>query len=220
MVCAGLFCCGFSFSSSSTPQIRWYDAISSRREPLAWRTSIRFFSTPRLEEVSTLCRSYSSTFTTTRRPPPAPRSFRLSSAWSSCRAGRAAWSRGSALRTPLLLGSILAGLGFLAFAMPGTDGSYWTTFFPAATILGLGGALFVAPLTTTVMDSVSVDHAGVASGVNNAIARTAGLIGIAALGIVVTSAPSYVSGFRTAMVVSALLAFCAGAVAAAGLPLN
>ncbi len=119
-------------------------------------------------------------------------------------------------RTPLLLGSILAGLGFLAFAMPGTDGSYWTTFFPAATILGLGGALFVAPLTTTVMDSVSVDHAGVASGVNNAIARTAGLIGIAALGIVVTSAPSYVSGFRTAMVVSALLAFCAGAVAAAG----
>ncbi|HEY6449703.1 MAG TPA: MFS transporter [Candidatus Cybelea sp.] len=119
-------------------------------------------------------------------------------------------------RTPLLLGSILAGLGFLALAMPGSDGSYWMTFFPAATILGLGGALFVAPLTTTVMDSVSVDHAGVASGVNNAIARTAGLIGIAALGIVVTSAPSYVSGFRAAMVVSALLAFCAGAVAAAG----
>ena len=119
-------------------------------------------------------------------------------------------------RTPLLLGAILAGLGFLAYALPGSDGSYWTTFFPAATILGLGGALFVAPLTTTVMDSVSVDHSGVASGMNNAIARTAGLIGIAALGIVVTSAPSYVSGFRGAMVVSALLAFAAGGVAAAG----
>ena len=63
-------------------------------------------------------------------------------------------------RTPLLLGAILAGLGFFAYALPGSDGSYWTTFFPAALILGLGGALFVAPLTTTVMDSVSVDHAG------------------------------------------------------------
>ncbi len=119
-------------------------------------------------------------------------------------------------RTPLLLGSILAALGFLAYALPGNSGSYWTTFFPAAAILGLGGALFVAPLTTTVMGAVSVDHAGVASGVNNAIARTAGLIGIAALGIVVTSAPSYVYGFRGAMVVSALLAFAAGGVAAVG----
>ncbi len=119
-------------------------------------------------------------------------------------------------RTPLLLGSVLAGLGFLAYALPGNGGSYWTTFFPAAAILGLGGALFVAPLTTTVMDAVSVDHSGVASGVNNAIARTAGLIGIAALGIVVTSAPTYVYGFRGAMVVSALLAFAAGGVAAAG----
>ena len=119
-------------------------------------------------------------------------------------------------RTPLLLGSILAGLGFLAYALPGTGGSYWTTFFPAAAILGLGGALFVAPLTTTVMDAVSVNHSGVASGVNNAVARTAGLIGIAALGIVVTTAPAYVYGFRGAMILSALLAFSAGAVAAVG----
>jgi EmrB/QacA subfamily drug resistance transporter len=120
-------------------------------------------------------------------------------------------------RTPLLFGSILAGLGFLAYALPGSDGSYWTTFFPAATILGFGGALFVAPLTTTVMDSVPVDHAGVASGVNNAVARTAGLIGIAVLGVVVTSAPSYLNGFRGAMIASALLAFGAGVVAAKGL---
>ncbi|MGC1380319.1 MAG: DHA2 family efflux MFS transporter permease subunit [Candidatus Baltobacteraceae bacterium] len=119
-------------------------------------------------------------------------------------------------RTPLVLGAILAGAGFLAYALPGTGGSYWTTFFPAATILGLGGALFVAPLTTTVMNAVSVDHSGVASGVNNAVARTAGLIGIAALGILVTAAPSYLYGFRGAMIASAALAFIAGAIAARG----
>ncbi|HXW77202.1 MAG TPA: MFS transporter [Candidatus Eremiobacteraceae bacterium] len=120
-------------------------------------------------------------------------------------------------RTPLVAGAILAGAGFLAYALPGSDGSYWTTFFPAATILGLGGALFVAPLTTTVMNSVPVEHAGVASGVNNAVARTAGLIGIAALGLIVTAAPALLYGFRGAMIASGLLSFAAAAIAAKGL---
>jgi EmrB/QacA subfamily drug resistance transporter len=116
-------------------------------------------------------------------------------------------------RTPLLFGAILAGIGFAAYAVPGSGGSYWTTFFPAAVLLGCGGALFVAPLTTTVMNAVPVEHAGVASGINNAVARTAGLIGIAALGIVVTNAPSYLWGFRGAMIASALLSFVAAATA-------
>jgi EmrB/QacA subfamily drug resistance transporter len=119
-------------------------------------------------------------------------------------------------RTPLILGAILAALGFLAFALPGNDGSYWTTFFPAATILGCGGALFVAPLTTTVMNSVPVEHSGVASGINNAVARTAGLIGVAILGIVVSASASYTAGFRSAMIASAILAFAASVVAAKG----
>lgn len=119
-------------------------------------------------------------------------------------------------RKPLILGGIIAGFGFLAYALPGNDGSYWTTFFPAAMILGCGGALFVAPLTTTVMNSVPVEHSGVASGVNNAVARTAGLIGVAVLGVVVTTSTSYVGGFRSAMIASALLAFAASAVAAKG----
>ena len=130
------------------------------------------------------------------------------------------WSGGLVARVgprmPLLLGAIVAGLGFLAYALPGTDGSYWMTFFPAAAVLGCGGALFVAPLTTTVMDSVGTEHAGVASGINNAVARTAGLIGVALLGVVVTAAPSYLFGFRGAMIASAALSFAAAVIAAIG----
>lgn len=120
-------------------------------------------------------------------------------------------------RTPLVLGSALAALGFLAYALPGSGGSYWSTFFPAATLLGMGGALFVAPLTTAVMNAVPVEHAGIASGINNAVARTAGLIGIAALGIIVTATPSYIAGFRGAMIASAGLSLVAGVIAAVGL---
>ncbi len=60
----------------------------------------------------------------------------------------------------------LAGFGFLAFMAPGKDDSYWATFFRAATILWMRGRPFVAPLTTTAMNSVPVEHSGVASGID------------------------------------------------------
>jgi predicted MFS family arabinose efflux permease len=91
-------------------------------------------------------------------------------------------------RGPLIIGPLIAAFGFVLFALASVGDSYWKSFFPAVVVLGFGTAVTVAPLTTVVMNSVNQERVGTASGINNAVARVAGVLAIAALGMVMVKA--------------------------------
>jgi EmrB/QacA subfamily drug resistance transporter len=89
-------------------------------------------------------------------------------------------------KIPLVVASLALLAGLLLFAVPGVEhGSYWTSFFPAMVVQGVGMALAITPLTTVALGSVDREHSGLASGVNNAVARVAGLLAVALLGVFV-----------------------------------
>jgi len=104
-------------------------------------------------------------------------------------------------RLPLIIGPAIAGAAFLFMAFSGlSDGPshYWVTFFPGVVLLGIGMGITVAPLTTAVMSSVATHFAGTASGINNAVSRTAGVLAIAVVGAIALFVFSHALQARTA----------------------
>jgi MFS family permease len=93
-------------------------------------------------------------------------------------------------RLPLIIGPAIAALGIGLLALTVANGSYWE-FLGSIAILGFGMVVTVAPLTATVIDAVPAHEAGVASGINNAVASVANLLAIAILGTVALSILDY-----------------------------
>jgi EmrB/QacA subfamily drug resistance transporter len=164
--------------------------------------------------------------------------LQVGAGWSALRAGTALLpatvlmllfsARSGALaqrigpRLQLTVGPLLTAGGLLLLARVGQDTSWTTEVLPGALLFGVGLVTFVAPLTATVMASVSDDHVSVASGVNNAIARTASLAALSVIPVVAglssaTGAAEVIHAFRVSLVIAACIAAAAAPVSFIGL---
>ncbi len=125
-------------------------------------------------------------------------------------------------RPQLVAGPLLAGAGLLVLARIGEQASWGADVLPGSLLFGLGLVTFVAPLTATVMAAADPDHVSVASGVNNAVARTASLAAIAVIPVVAgltraTGAAAVTHAFRVALVLAAGVASSAALTAIVGI---
>lgn len=116
-------------------------------------------------------------------------------------------------------GPVVAGGGFLLLLRLGEQINYWRELFPSVVVFGLGLAMTVAPLTTAILGSIEAKHAGVASAVNNAVSRVAGLLAIALIGVI-TGTSLDVAGFRRGVVVMVALLIAGGIISALGIRNN
>jgi Na+/melibiose symporter-like transporter len=123
-------------------------------------------------------------------------------------------------RLPMSLGPVIAGLGLLLMVRIEAGSGYAAVVAPAAIVFGLGLSLMVAPLTATVLAAADVRHAGIASGVNNAVARVGGLAAIAVLPLIAgltgeayQDPALFAAGFRTGILVTSGLCVAGGLLA-------
>jgi MFS family permease len=127
-------------------------------------------------------------------------------------------------RTQLTVGPLLCGVGTLMLVPVGEGTAYLTGVLPGLLVFGLGLTALVAPLTASVLAAAPDRHAGVASGINNAIARSGGLLAVAALPAVVgltgddyLSAAAFTPGYEAAQLICGVLLVAGGAVSFVGL---
>jgi EmrB/QacA subfamily drug resistance transporter len=121
-------------------------------------------------------------------------------------------------RLPLTIGPLVVAAGFVLCTRVAGDQSYWASVFPAVTVMALGMAIAVAPLTSAVLASVDSEHTGMVSGFNSALSRTGTLIATALLGAVLAAeGPALLSAFAVALMLAAATAALGGAAAFIGL---
>jgi len=132
----------------------------------------------------------------------------------STQIGRLAGRFGS--RLFMFVGPIVSGTGFLMLLRVTDTADYWTEVFPGIVVFGLGMTITVAPLTSAILGSIDQARAGIASAVNNAVSRVAGLIAVAAAGLIVGSSLD-VAGFHRAAIVTGVLLIIGGVIAGIGI---
>jgi EmrB/QacA subfamily drug resistance transporter len=128
-------------------------------------------------------------------------------------------------RIPMTIGPLVCACGLLLFSRVGAHPSYVGDVLPAVVVLGLGTSLNVAPLTATALGALDESRAGIASGVNNAVARAAGLLAVAVLPLAaglgsgsLTDPVALGPVYRTAMYICAGLAVSGAVIAAVAIP--